>query len=864
MAKNKEIKAINNKQLCVVSGIFLSLFVIILALNVGYVARALSYPFIFLFGAGSLLFYLFICTVGVSLIFRQKPFTFKHFFQPICLFLFFICSLILITYIYSKIKNFDLNLNNVNKTYFSIYENIDKNNYFHPKFLDIYNTYPFAGGYVGYILLASLTTLVNKIFALAMTVILMILCVFFYFYDQFIALFKLFKHRKKKTKKNTAPTRKKENIPLMDAPSTKDIISSASEVPENFDVSYANDVEQPTPSNFEAREHLSFSNVDNSSMSPARFDFRNEKPCSTTAPLSTATIPGAHLLKENEEELKEIDDEETIVNEQLELDFDNQVEEKPKENVMEGQIPLEEPKPITVPPVTKKEVEEPKKVKKPIKWIPPSPDLLQVYDTSQAIEENISVAEYRQKRINEVYANFGLRATCNSYVIGASVTRFNIECEQNVSVKTLEGLVKDISVRLGGISVRLETVVAGQEVSGLEIPNPKITTVSFKEVFTALPDVKEHPLAVAFGKNISGEVVYADFNEFPHLLVAGTTGSGKSIFVNSIVATLIMRCSPDLVRLVIVDPKQIEFKKFSDIPHLLCPIITSGDEAKIMLEKMCKEMKRRYSIFNDAEGSVNIEQYNEWAEENNVEKLPYIVIVLDEYADLVDRCKGFSAPVVSLAQMARAAGIHLIISTQRPSTNVVTGVLKGNLPTHVALMTASSVDSQTIIGVGGAETLLGKGDMLVQSPLVSRVGTVRLQGCYISNKEIVHIVSYLKEHYQTNYWEELMDLVDHASQAGGELVAAGKISIQMDESERAVYESIKEWVKTQEYISMSKIQRECSVGFNKAGRIFKLLQEEGIVALEPESSSRGCKVLVNDRHYDSDNSDNDVSSDELN
>lgn len=861
MAKKKEIKEINNKELCIVSGIFLSLFVIVLALNVGYVARALSYPFIFLFGAGSLLFYLFICIVGVSLIFKQKPFSFKHFFQPLCLFLFFICSLILLTYIYSKIKHFDLSLDNVNKMYFSIYENIDKNNYFHPKFLDIYNTYPFAGGYTGYILLASLTTLVNKAFAIAITITIMILCIFFYFKDQFIALIKLMLHRKKKVKKQSAPTRKKENIPLMDVPSTKDIIASASEVPEDFDVSYSNEVEQPTPSNFEAREHLSFSNVDNSSMSPARFDFKNEKPYSTTTTLSTATIPGAQLIKDSEEEILDSNKEEEIVNEQLELDFSNDEENNDLES--QNQIPLEEPKPIQVPPLETKEVEKPAKIKKPIKWVPPSPDLLQVYETAEAQEENIATAEFRKNKINEVFANFGIGATCTSYVIGASVTRFNIECKQNVSVKTLEGFVKDISVRLGGISARLETVVAGQEVSGLEIPNPKITTVSFKEVFTALPDVKKHPLAVAFGKNISGEVVSADFNEFPHLLVAGTTGSGKSIFVNSIVATLIMRCSPDLVRIIIVDPKQIEFKKFSDIPHLLCPIITSGDEAKIMLEKMCKEMKRRYSIFNDAEGSVNIEQYNEWAEENNVEKLPYIVIVLDEYADLVDRCKGFSAPVISLAQMARAAGIHLIISTQRPSTNVVTGVLKGNLPTHVALMTSSSVDSQTIIGVGGAETLLGKGDMLVQSPLVSRVGTVRLQGCYISNKEIVHIVSYLKEHYETHYWEELMDLVDHAAEAGSELVASGKISFQMDASERNAYEGIKEWVMTQEYVSMSKIQRECGVGFNRAGRIFKALQDEGIVALEPESSSRGCKVLVNDRHYDEDNSDNDVGSDEL-
>ena len=218
--------------------------------------------------------------------------------------------------------------------------------------------------------------------------------------------------------------------------------------------------------------------------------------------------------------------------------------------------------------------------------------------------------------------------------------------------------------------------------------------------------------------------------------------------------------------------------------------------------------------------------------------------------------------MVSIAQKARAAGIHLLISTQRPSTNIITGVIKGNLPTHVALMTASYVDSNVIIGEGGAEKLLGKGDMLVQSPLVSRQGVTRLQGCFIQNKEIGHVVGYLKDHYETVFDERFMDLVDHSKEVGNQMVMSGEIEKEADAAEENRYQSIKEWVLTQEFVSMSKIQRECSVGFNRAGRFFKRLQQEGVVSTQIDGSSKGCKVLGAGSYYDGD-SDNIVTSDEL-
>ncbi|MBP5574902.1 MAG: DNA translocase FtsK, partial [Bacilli bacterium] len=446
----------------------------------------------------------------------------------------------------------------------------------------------------------------------------------------------------------------------------------------------------------------------------------------------------------------------------------------------------------------------------------------------------------RKELINATFVDFGVGAHVEDYTIGPSVTRFNVKYDHNVSVRSVSNMVQDIQIRLSGVSARFENIVEGQSTSGLEIPNANVTTVSFKDVYEALPDVKKHPLAVAFGKNIKGDVIYADFDEFPHALVAGTTGSGKSIFVNSIIVSLIMRNSPDDLKMVLVDPKKVEMARYKDMPHLLCPIITEAQEAKALMDKLCVEMEDRYKLFAE-NGCSNIKEYNEDAPSLGLEKLPYIMIFFDEYADMVDQCKEISMPVVSIAQKARACGIHMCIATQRPSTNVVTGVIKANLPTHVALMMASSVDSMTIIGEGGAEKLIGKGDMLVQSPLVSRVGVVRLQGCFIHRQEINRVVGYLKEHYETRYDDKYLNLAQAAEAAASEYANSPEFKESAGNSEEERYQAIKEWVLTQEFMSISRIQRECAVGFNRAGRFFLRLQSEGVVGSDTEGN-KGCRV----------------------
>ena len=473
--------------------------------------------------------------------------------------------------------------------------------------------------------------------------------------------------------------------------------------------------------------------------------------------------------------------------------------------------------------------------------------LLESYETAHALEVNTAMAAERKEIINNTFKDFNVGAEVMDYTIGPSITRYNIRYNSNVSSRAVANLVQDISIRLNGVSARFESVIEGQSTSGLEIPNKEITTVAFKDVYEALPDPKKHPLAIAFGKNIKGSVIYADYDEFPHMLISGTTGSGKSVFVNSIICTLIMRNSPDDLKLVLVDPKKVEMSRYADMPHLLTPIITEPTKVKLVLDKLVDEMEYRYSLFSK-NNATNIKEYNEDCEFNGNERMPYILVVLDEYADLVEQCKDISFPVVSIAQKARACGIHIMLSTQRPSTNVVTGVIKANMPTHVALMTANYVDSTTIIGEGGAEKLLGKGDMLVQSPLVSRVGVCRLQSCFINRREIIKIVTELKNKYPTNFDPEFMNLEEQKPEtafAPGDLPEGGSGDNDFD----AKYNSIKDWVMGQEYMSMSKIQRDCGVGFNRAGRIFNRLQQEGIVAPESEGS-KGCRVLQQNKFGD--------------
>lgn len=478
----------------------------------------------------------------------------------------------------------------------------------------------------------------------------------------------------------------------------------------------------------------------------------------------------------------------------------------------------------------------------------PGLDLLKEYPDDLNREEKERECGERTIVINKTLEDLKAGAKVVGHTIGPSVTRYDVQTDSDVSVSSVSRFIKDISVRLGGVSTRFEEVVRGKSTSGLEIANTKTTIVPLREMIADLPKGDKYNLYVPFGKSISGETMAADLADFPHLLVAGSTGSGKSIFMHGLIMSLIMRNRPEDLRLVVIDPKRVEMAKYKELPHLLCPIVKEPTEAKVCLDRLIEEMERRFMVFESAEVS-NIRQFNtEFAPEHGFEKMPFIVVVVDEYADLADTCKNIGESIVRIAQKARAAGIHLVIATQRPSVNVITGVIKANLPVRVALSVASQPDSVTILGQAGAEDLVGHGDMLVDCSLISRQGLIRCQGCYVDNREIKAVADYIRAAVPVSYDERFLDLHEEEevdTHMEESLERASRREAQ-EQSKQDFYSSLKEWVINYEYTSISKIQREFSVGFTRAGKLFSQLQKDGLVAMTPDSvsSSKGCRVLV--------------------
>ena len=461
-------------------------------------------------------------------------------------------------------------------------------------------------------------------------------------------------------------------------------------------------------------------------------------------------------------------------------------------------------------------------------------DYLNEYKNEEEKHFNAEVAEQRKETINQTLEKFDIQARIKDYTVGPSITRYNLEFLDKGAIKKIADAIPSIQINLGGLAVRYDMDNTSDCPPGLEVGNKVSEIVGLKDLYEALPDAKEHPLAVPIGKKVNDEVVWIDLNDAPHVLIGGTTGSGKSIFLNNLITTLLMRNSPEQLKFLLFDPKHVELNRYRDEPHLLCPIVKDANEAVEVLNKLLEEMEERYSAFAK-QYCCNITEYNEEAEEKGLTKLPYIVVIIDEFADLVDCNREISAQVLSLAQKSRAAGIHLVVATQRPTTKVVTGALKANMPTKIAFMMSNMVDSVTMLGEAGAEKLLCKGDMFVQSSLVSQLGLIRLQGSYIKRDEIMRVVDFHKEHFETKYNPKF--LVEDQSQV------EEVMNKEVDPEEES-YLQVRSWVMLTDYVSISRIQRECSIGFNRAARYLLRLQQEGIVGIEP--TKRGYAVIKKD------------------
>ncbi|MDD2469941.1 MAG: DNA translocase FtsK [Bacilli bacterium] len=457
----------------------------------------------------------------------------------------------------------------------------------------------------------------------------------------------------------------------------------------------------------------------------------------------------------------------------------------------------------------------------------------QMNTTQETVKANIDTLE-------KVFKDFEIDGKVVEVHVGPSVTQYEIELKAGTKVNRVLSINREITLALAAKNnVRIQAPIPGKNTIGIEIPNRVNALVSLRDVLANMPSIYQNrKLAVGLGKDIMGKCVYAEINKTPHLLVAGATGSGKSVCINTIIISLLMRCRPEEVKLVLVDPKKVELSVYNGVPHLLSPVVTDPKKASIALMKIVSEMESRYSLFSDSE-CKSIESYNKFVEDKNkhladdeqLKKLPYIVVIIDELADLMlVAAKEVEDSIMRITQMARAAGIHLIVATQRPSTDVITGIIKSNIPSRISFATSSNVDSRTILDRSGAEKLLGKGDMLFL-PMDENV-PIRIQGCFVSDEEVKRVVDYTVRQQKAQY-DESLTVMDEKGSMGE--------SRNTDEDD-PLYNEIVEFAVKNGKISASLIQRKYRFGYNRAARVIDILEERGIVG--PPNGSKPREVLV--------------------
>ena len=457
-----------------------------------------------------------------------------------------------------------------------------------------------------------------------------------------------------------------------------------------------------------------------------------------------------------------------------------------------------------------------------------------------------SFVRSNQEILERVLKDFDISGKVVEIHIGPAVTEYEIIVPNGTKVNRITNINKEIALAMAAKDVRIQAPIPGKNTIGIEIPNREISSVGFREVLESTASEKsENKILVALGKDIMGKSILTDLAKMPHLLVAGSTGSGKSVCVNTIICSILMRYKPNEVKLVLVDPKKVELSNYNGTPHLLTPVVTDAKKASVILQKIVSEMEKRYDIFSEKEVK-NIAGYNAWVDkenknstDSNLSKMPYIVVIIDELADLMMvASKEVQDSIMRITQMARAAGIHLIVATQRPSTDIITGVIKNNIPSRIAFAVSSAIDSRTILDSAGAEKLLGKGDMLF-SPMGENVPT-RIQGCFISDDEINKLIEYCKTQATAKYNEEFTGEEIHTSSSGSSNSDGG--------DDDPMYDEIVEFAIETGKISASLIQRRFRFGYNRAARVIDLLEARGIIG--PQNGSKPREVLIKIQNED--------------
>ena len=545
-------------------------------------------------------------------------------------------------------------------------------------------------------------------------------------------------------------------------------------------------------------------------------------------------IPKIERKKPKAEEIRE----EELIDAQVLNDDEPNLESEP-EPEME---PAQESRPATISGVEiLNEVAENKKlldqiergkVEKPKDFVLPP---LKFLNDPPKRSHNINEAEIDQQISNllDKLRKFKIDGDVVRTYTGPIVTTFEFRPAPHIKVSKILTLQDDLAMALKAQTIRIQAPIPGKDVVGIEVPNQNLETIYLKEILESeIFKNASSPLTMALGKDIVGAPFVTDLKKLPHLLIAGTTGSGKSVGINAMLLSLLYRNSPQTLRLMMIDPKMLEFSIYNDIPHLLTPVITEAKKAITALANMVAEMERRYKIMSQTR-TKNIESYNEKMKSEGGEQFPYIVVIIDELADLMMTSgKDVELYIGRLAQMARASGIHLIVATQRPSVDVVTGLIKANLPSRISYRVGQRIDSKVILDQMGAESLLGRGDMLFTPP--GSPGVIRLHAPFASEKEIETIVNFLKEQQDVIYDEKF--LAEEGSSAGSAAGALGEE--ELDE----LYEEAKEIILSEQKTSISYLQRRLKIGYNKAANIIEQMEKMGV--LSPVNAKGQREILV--------------------
>ncbi|MBA1435162.1 DNA translocase FtsK, partial [Bombilactobacillus bombi] len=474
----------------------------------------------------------------------------------------------------------------------------------------------------------------------------------------------------------------------------------------------------------------------------------------------------------------------------------------------------------------------------------PSVDLLtQMPETDQSAEYHL--IDVNRKKLKQTLDSFGVQVEVKKATLGPTVTKYEVQPAVGVKVSKIVNLADDLALALAAKDIRIEAPIPGKPYVGIEVPNQHSSVVSFRDVVEHEPDHAGHILSVPLGKDVYGQIAMCDLTKLPHLLIAGSTGSGKSVAINTIITGILMQARPSEVKLILIDPKMVELSVYNGVPHLLIPVVTEAKRATGALQKAVAEMERRYKLFEQT-GHRKIEEYNQAVEANNqnheqpaLEKLPYIVIIVDELSDLMMAAgHDVEVSIVRLAQKARAAGMHLVIATQRPSVDVITGLIKANVPSRMAFAVSSNVDSRTILDAPGAEKLLGRGDMLFEP--IGQSKPLRIQGAYISSEDVERVVKFVSEQQSVHYDEKMIPADPNSKEA------------QNDEPDDEYWQPAIDLVAHEQKASVSMLQRRFQIGYNRAARLVDYMEERGIVG--PARGAKPRKVLIKrpgeDEHTD--------------